>query len=821
MKLDLVGPGYTGRSKSLNTSRCINLYPEIDTQDGKNTTALIGTPGTKLFLNTGTDVIRGMHVFNDLIYFVSQNSLYSLDGGGTVTGPLGSNLTTARGRVSMANNGLSPTGGDEVIIADGSNLYVWDVNSETMIIVNIGADTVCFISGHFVANSGGGKFRTSGLYDGTSWNALDVATAESAPDDLLAVFANHGELWLLGEYTIEVWYKIATGNPPFNPVSGGVIDYGCAAQFSVAAGNDALFWLGNKRNNNQGEFIGVCMARGYGVEVISPASINYTISTYTVINDAFAYFYTEGGHEFYVLTFPSANATWVYDTTTRLWHERSSYKNDPYAVGRHRGNCYAYYNNRHYVGDHENGNIYEMSSDVYDENGEPLVSQRIFPHLADKENLGNIFYQQLELDSEKGTGIVAANIPDHTRTDITTESLPGAMAIKGAYLWVINGGSRSVSKIIKSADIKETDVLLDSSPKDILSDGTYLWVLKNPGPSGDVNKIDPDTNTIIAAISFGITLVDNYALLYDGTYIWALSIYGNGYVFKINPETNTLIATIPLNASPSYNNLEFVSDGFYVWVTDYGHNQVLKIDPATDSVIATVIVGTHPINLVWDGGNIWVANTSSDTVSRIDPITNTVINTIPCDGGSGTGPYNIIFAASNIWVTNRGSNSVVSRIDPTTNTVTATIPIGTFAKLIIFDEAFIWAVNEGDNTLSKINILTNTVVATLPTGNTCRNILVEEYYLWLSCRLSNEINKFLLYKKAAGVDPQAMLSWSDDGGHTWSNDYMASLGKQGEYSKRTQWRRLGKSRNRVFRLAISDPIKKVLNSAVLQFTGGT
>jgi hypothetical protein len=58
--------------------------------------------------------------------------------------------------------------------------------------------------------------------------------------------------------------------------------------------------------------------------------------------------------------------------------------------------------------------------------------------------------------------------------------------------------------------------------------------------------------------------------------------------------------------------------------------------------------------------------------------------------------------------------------------------------------------------------------------------------------------------------PQAMLRWSNDRGSTWSNEYMASLGYAGQYATRVIWRRLGRSRYRVYELSISDPIPVAL-----------
>ena len=67
-----------------------------------------------------------------------------------------------------------------------------------------------------------------------------------------------------------------------------------------------------------------------------------------------------------------------------------------------------------------------------------------------------------------------------------------------------------------------------------------------------------------------------------------------------------------------------------------------------------------------------------------------------------------------------------------------------------------------------------------------------------------------------GNDPQAMLRWSDDGGHTWSNYHSRTIGAIGKYATRVIWRRLGIAFQRVYELSISDPVKVVILGAVLQ-----
>ena len=72
-----------------------------------------------------------------------------------------------------------------------------------------------------------------------------------------------------------------------------------------------------------------------------------------------------------------------------------------------------------------------------------------------------------------------------------------------------------------------------------------------------------------------------------------------------------------------------------------------------------------------------------------------------------------------------------------------------------------------------------------------------------------------------GSDPQAMLDWSNDGGLTFTPlQIWHSIGKQGEYRRRLRWLRLGQARTRVYRLSITDPVKRVIIAAHADLTVG-
>ena len=117
-----------------------------------------------------------------------------------------------------------------------------------------------------------------------------------------------------------------------------------------------------------------------------------------------AYTYQQDGHNFYVLIFPSANTTWVYDAATNAWHERAAWTNGDFT--RHRSNCQMAFNNEIVVGDFQNGNIYAFDLDDYTDNNQIqkwLRSWRALP--TGQNNLKRTTQHSLQLDLETGTGL--------------------------------------------------------------------------------------------------------------------------------------------------------------------------------------------------------------------------------------------------------------------------------------------------------------------------------------------------------------------------------------------------------------------------------
>ena len=78
----------------------------------------------------------------------------------------------------------------------------------------------------------------------------------------------------------------------------------------------------------------------------------------------------------------------------------------------------------------------------------------------------------------------------------------------------------------------------------------------------------------------------------------------------------------------------------------------------------------------------------------------------------------------------------------------------------------------------------------------------------------------LTNSSSQGHNPQAMIRWSDDSGHTWSSERWVPIGKVGKYNTRVRINKMGRAYNRVLELTITDPVKVVLIGASARVTKG-
>jgi hypothetical protein len=238
------------------------------------------------------------------------------------------------------------------------------------------------------------------LLDGTAIDPLDFASAEGNPDNIVSLMVDHREVWLFGNNTVEVWYNAGLADFPLARIEGAFMETGCLAPYSVAKLDNAVFWLGSDARGN-----GIVYRnQGYNAQRVSTHAIEWQIQQYVVLNDAIGYSYQQDGHSFYVLVFPTAQATWVFDVATGAWHERAYWDGVQYR--RHRSNCQANFVGQVLVGDWENGRVYAFDLEVYQDNNDLqrwLRSWRALP--TGQNTLKRTAHHALQLDCETGIGI--------------------------------------------------------------------------------------------------------------------------------------------------------------------------------------------------------------------------------------------------------------------------------------------------------------------------------------------------------------------------------------------------------------------------------
>lgn len=399
MQIPFVSGAYQARSPNLNASCCINLYPEKDESGtGKNVAALIGTPGLRLLTTLGgSGPVRGLWApsVGDMIA-VQGNNLYRVSSSWVAT--LVGSLGNTTGPVSIADNGTI------AVIVDGQSGFALTLLTSNLTQITdpdfYGADIVDYIDNMFVFNRPNTqKFYISSI-GGTDFDALDFASAEGAPDNIVSFIVDHRQIVFFGSESGEIYENTGNADFPIERAGNVFIEMGCAAKFGVTKIDNTIFWIGFSK---KGSGI-IWRLDGARPVRISTHALEYAIQNYNTISDCIAYAYQQEGHSFVVFAFPTAGKTWVFDAATGLWHERAYLNPTTGTLGRHRSNCHAFFGGEHVVGDWENGKLYALDMDYFSDNGDPLPRIRSAAHIASGD-YKRIRFNALQIDFEAGTGL--------------------------------------------------------------------------------------------------------------------------------------------------------------------------------------------------------------------------------------------------------------------------------------------------------------------------------------------------------------------------------------------------------------------------------
>ena len=404
------------RSLSSSTDLCINLFPEtVPGPRGPVIGLLLNCPGlTTALAAMGAGPVRATYTAkNGLMYAVSGNGLYSVDASWTAT--LLGTIATGSGPCSIID---SPT---QILVVDGVGGWCWNFSTATFTQVipnsttdDTGPNVAIYQDGFGLVNS----LNTNEIYQ-TQYNDLSLfaaptgaggSTANNAfvqgnPQNVLTMFDLEQEAWIFKQKGVEVWINQGAPGFAFAQLQGVYLPVGIDAPASIARLNDGLAWLGS---GDEGSGV-VYLSVGYKHKVISTPQIAEIFRGYSVRSDAIAYTYQQDNHWFYVITFPTANATWCFDLTTGKWHQRLFFSNG--AFGREIANCHAFFNGKHVVGDYRNGNIYALDPGTYTDAGAPRKWLRSWSALGDSAPRAPMSFDSLQILMQTGITVPAGTNP--------------------------------------------------------------------------------------------------------------------------------------------------------------------------------------------------------------------------------------------------------------------------------------------------------------------------------------------------------------------------------------------------------------------------
>jgi len=409
-----IGPSYTSESKIAAYDRTVNWYPEQIESGTGNTAAryvLYPTPGNFEIPSASSALTtpgRGGWSLRDFgAYYIVGDTLYRLYPGTPAAVATGiSNISNAP--VYFASNGDT---GRQLLIASDDTTYAYDLDSEVLTEVGTeSAVSIGYVDGYGIRlDSVRSEISVSAPFDFTVWNALDVSQRNDAPDKWLRLLVNHKELWLFGSDTSSVWYNAGDEGVagPFAPIPSVFIPYGIAAPHSAVVVDGSPIWLGGTPN---GSCI-VYKAEGYTPVRISTHAVENAFreifGAALTVSNADASTYQENGHIFYVLTFPAnldtdfAGATWVYDATSGLWHERGVWNGLTFGCIDTIGNVQS---NVQFTLSRTSGKVYLQSISLsVGTDGLGIVRLRRAPHINQAQQ--RIRYRQFRALMETGIGL--------------------------------------------------------------------------------------------------------------------------------------------------------------------------------------------------------------------------------------------------------------------------------------------------------------------------------------------------------------------------------------------------------------------------------
>lgn len=372
--------------------RLVNVYPEAIGDEQKSPVAFLSIPGQEAWAEPTDVPSRAMLACDDLgfLYSLHLSTLYKVDDAGAETAIGG--VIPGSSPAVMVRNAADPV---QLTIVSDATTWVLDTDADTFTQVvhpvAESANGAALIGGRMVYSYPSGLFAWTDINDATTIESvLDYATAERVPDGLVGCFEDHGELWLPGPRSVEVWTTSDDINLPFRPLGGSYINVGCGSRDSMISFDNAVHYLGV-----DGVYY---RASGYSsAQRISDHAVERAIAELGAdLSSVRAFTYSSKGHAFLGLT--CSLWTWVFDAATQKWAERKSYQHDDWRAWPH-----AFAFGMNLCGDKESGEIRRLDDAIYEEVGQPIRCELTLPDID--FGFKRAIFDELNIDLNTGQGL--------------------------------------------------------------------------------------------------------------------------------------------------------------------------------------------------------------------------------------------------------------------------------------------------------------------------------------------------------------------------------------------------------------------------------
>lgn len=359
-------------------------------------TGLDGTVRSNMLYSAETGLSRtGITGARQVVYFVAGDNLYefSNDTGVDTVNSIGAVNGSGTCRVEVNNS-------QELSITNGagttykySTAGALTVSSTALNFLTPAIDVTMLNDRFYYVQRDTQNFFASELADGATFSSLSRGQAEEHPDKLLAARSLVSYMWLIGTRTAELWQVFDDVDFPLRKVVGRTKMQGALSYASIAGLDDQIAFLAD--NNTVQLMTGSEMVQisDHDLELRLKGNGTARFPGFSAPSDCYGFWIDDGIHRQYVLTWVSDNYTWVYDTATRLSHQRCS--GDDY----YRLRSSATINGVIIAGDNKAAKIWALNPQTYTEGTDIQKVLIVSPPISFPKD---VFIERIDLNMEVG-----------------------------------------------------------------------------------------------------------------------------------------------------------------------------------------------------------------------------------------------------------------------------------------------------------------------------------------------------------------------------------------------------------------------------------